>query len=240
MKSVPSRFRAALRAALVTTTLAVALSPGVAGAAPLGKVAADDAPPTIVNQPVATSATLLLSARFAVKATGENLTYQWQRRIGSTWFVIDKPSMPSMWLKRVEIPDDNVAFRVRVSNSAGTVVSRPALLDVTPATSTTTIRVNRESQVYDAPVAERAVVSIVVKAINGTQPRGTLTLSADGSNIGSATLGTASTGGRASLRVKAKLPRGVHQLSVRFSPRTYQEIEWIDGSTSNTITFEVL
>lgn len=237
MKIAPSRLRLTVASAVVTTALAVALSPGVAVAAP-GTVAADDAPPTIVSQPRATSATLLLDARFAVKATGENLTYQWQRRIGSTWVVIDKPSMPSMWLKRVAIPDDNVAFRVRVSNSAGTVVSRPALLDVTPASTTLTISVNRTEHEKGAPTNERGVVTMSVVANNGMPLEGYFALYDGSQQIGGS---TRQTDGQTRIRVPAKVGVGVHQLSARWRPSfadwTYNE--WVSGSTSNAITYTV-
>lgn len=237
MKTVTARIRTAVTATVVTTTLAVVLTPGVAGAATTAKTAADDAPPTIVNQPVAQSATLFLPARFAVKATGENLTYQWQRRIGSTWYAIDKAPIPSMHLKRVVVEDDGAAFRVKVSNGAGTVTSKPALLDVTPATSTTTISINKESQAYDAPREERAIVRVTVRTNNRTKPRGFVALYDGTTSVGVSQ--ELRTDGPTNLRV-FKLSRGVHQLSVRFIPRSYQEVEWIDGSTSDPITFEVL
>lgn len=232
MKTVPPRLRTAFLAALVTTTVAVALSPGVAVAAP-GTVAADDAPPTIVSQPRATSATLLLDARFAVKATGENLTYQWQRRIGSTWVVIDKPSMPSMWLRRVQIVDDATAFRVRVSNSAGTVTSRPAILDVTPTITTTTISIDRAGHVYGAPKEERGLVTISVDSNNGTQTRGIVTLFAGSTRIEQVNVGT---DGRGKARVKAGLAKGSYPITAVYFP-AYDD--WISGSTSNAITYTV-
>ncbi len=98
-------------------------------------VAATAEAPSISVQPAATGVVAGATARFAVTAGGTLLVYQWQTSsdAGSTWVDIAGATAPTLELPAVTLPRDGERLRVRLSNSAGTLLSDTAVLTVTPA-----------------------------------------------------------------------------------------------------------
>ncbi|XP_064381959.1 protogenin A-like isoform X2 [Halichondria panicea] len=91
-------------------------------------------PPTILTQPLnATSVRVGTSSVFLVTAQGESLSYQWLR---NGLDISDTPGRYAGTTSRMltilrAIEDDNMAvFSVNVSNQAGSVISREALITV--------------------------------------------------------------------------------------------------------------
>jgi hypothetical protein len=98
-------------------------------------VAAAVEAPAISVQPAATSVVAGATARFAVTASGTALAYQWQASstAGATWADITGATTPTLELPAVALVRDGERFRVRLSNSAATLLSDAVLLAVTPA-----------------------------------------------------------------------------------------------------------
>ena len=85
--------------------------------------------PKVTNQPDARSVKTGTSVRFSASATGGRLTYQWQARTAEsdTWTnVSGKTSSSYTFTARSK--HTLTEFRLRVSNVAGTVYSKPATL----------------------------------------------------------------------------------------------------------------
>lgn len=113
-----------VRSVRVTVLLLAALlgACGGGGGSPEPPVA-----PAITRQPQPLTVARGETARFAVQATGSDLRYQWQIDGRD----VDGGSAPAVELSSVSAQRDGSALRVRVSNSAGSVVSEAALLRVT-------------------------------------------------------------------------------------------------------------
>ena len=85
--------------------------------------------PTITAQPVAQTVTAGQSATFTVKASGDSLSYQWQRD-GKD---IAGATADTYTLAGAQASDDGAAFAVVVKNAGGTVTSNKATVSVTAA-----------------------------------------------------------------------------------------------------------
>lgn len=103
-----------------------------------------DAAPRITTQPASTSATVGTATTLAVAATGEELTYRWQKRIGSLWLDLQDETGAVLTLARA-VPEDAGSYRVRVTNTAGSVASATAVLTVTRRPSTLSINAPERS-----------------------------------------------------------------------------------------------
>lgn len=91
-------------------------------------------PPTLANQPGPLSVPAGSAANFAVGVSGSGpFTYAWYRG-SSTQPIADTPSLAFIAVS----PADAGSYTVRVTNTAGTVLSSAATLTVTPATETPT------------------------------------------------------------------------------------------------------
>jgi len=90
--------------------------------------------PVITSNVSSTSAVTGTAANFAVTATGTSLAYQWQSSPdGIVWADIVGATAPSYSLVSASLADNGRAYRVVVSNSAGSVTSSMAILTVTAA-----------------------------------------------------------------------------------------------------------
>jgi glucose/arabinose dehydrogenase len=105
------------------------------------------APPAILTQPSAASVPVGQPATFTVDASGDALTYQWQRD------GVDIPgaTAASFTLPAVAAGDDGAQFRVVVSNANGSVTSNPAALDaIQNGVPTAVITSPAEGRLYTA------------------------------------------------------------------------------------------
>jgi pectin methylesterase-like acyl-CoA thioesterase len=87
-------------------------------------------PPSIITQPVNTTVTLGNSASLFVKATGDNLVYQWFKN-GA---LIPGATSAQLVFQNAQV-GDAAAYTVVVGNSSGTITSSPATLLVVSAMS---------------------------------------------------------------------------------------------------------
>ena len=101
--------------------------------------------PTIDTQPASQTVTAGETAEFSVTATGENLSYQWQKITdnGSSWMVITGETNASYTIATTTTYMNDTQYRCVVSNSAGSVESNAATLTVT-AIPTYTITVQTD------------------------------------------------------------------------------------------------
>ena len=113
------------------------------------------APPTIAVHPLDVTVDEGQSAEFRVEARGSQLSYQWQRD------GVDIPgaTLATLTLPVVSLDDAGAVFRVTVSNSAGTVPSLEATLQVSLVLPVIT------SQPSDQSVIEGQPVIFVVEAL---------------------------------------------------------------------------
>ena len=122
---------------------------------------------TAVTAPLITSDVSSISvvagtaANFAVTATGTSLAYKWQGSSdGSTWADIPGATAATYSLASASLADNGRAFRVVVSNSAGSVYSSVAILTVTAATAAPTFTTQPTST--SALVNQQATFTVVV------------------------------------------------------------------------------
>lgn len=158
--------------------------------------------PQITEQPGSVSATVGERVALGVTATGDDLAYQWQRRVGSSWVAAEGETSETLVLDAVEAGDDGARFRVRVANDAGAVVSEPATLTVAAQATTLTLQVQRTSR-----YGER--VAVVVRADGRS---GEVTLAGAG-KARTARLA----GGVARFTLPAKLAVGAHTLRASYA-----------------------
>jgi len=88
--------------------------------------------PTIDTQPASQTVTAGETAEFSVTATGENLSYQWQKITdnGSSWMDITGETNASYTIATTTTYMNDTQYRCVVSNSAGSVESDAATLTV--------------------------------------------------------------------------------------------------------------
>ena len=92
--------------------------------------------PAITVQPADQTVTAPATATFSVTATGTTLAYEWQSSsdAGVTFAAVaGGPNAPSLALSNTTSVQSGLRYRVRVSNSAGSVTSASALLTVNVA-----------------------------------------------------------------------------------------------------------
>lgn len=89
--------------------------------------------PSIVTHPVDQAVVSGTAVTFNVLAQGDALAYEWQRSNdgGASYASIASAASTSYSLT-TGLGDSNALFRVRVTNTGGSVISTPALLTVTP------------------------------------------------------------------------------------------------------------
>lgn len=99
--------------------------------------------PTIVDQPDSVSVAVGENATFTVSATGDELTYQWQKlnTTSASYENISGATSNSYSITSAETTDAGT-FRVVVSNSAGTATSSAATLTVSSDTGGGTVIVD--------------------------------------------------------------------------------------------------
>jgi hypothetical protein len=102
------------------------------------------AAPTITTRPANVSVSAGHPAAFHVIATGDGLSYQWQKRVGSTWVNVSTSNTSSFtgattsnFTITSPVASDAGKYRVIVSNTGGTVKSHSAKLKVTATAPST-------------------------------------------------------------------------------------------------------
>jgi len=85
--------------------------------------------PVITTQPTSVSVDRGAAAGLTVAATGDALTYRWQKQFGSFWFTVEGESGPTLSLPAAA-PGDAGSYRVVVANSAGQVTSHAVTVTV--------------------------------------------------------------------------------------------------------------
>lgn len=171
--------------------------------------------PRIVAQPSSFTASVLREARFSVSATGTDLAYRWQRRVGSSWVDLSDERAAVLTLPRVTADDHGARLRVRVSNGVGSVTSATVRLAVEAAATTARTSRSKSSQKYGASASRRVMLTVRVAADNGTRPTGRVRFYDGTRRIGSVKV----TSGRARLRVPRRLAVGPHRIRAVFTPR---------------------
>jgi hypothetical protein len=93
--------------------------------------------PGITTQPVAQTVAPGGNALFSVSASGTALSYQWLSSSNlSTWVEVNGATGPTLLLSSVPLSLHGTSYRVRVSNTVGTVFSNAVPLSVTSAPDT--------------------------------------------------------------------------------------------------------
>ncbi|WP_418057922.1 HtaA domain-containing protein [Pimelobacter simplex] len=158
--------------------------------------------PQITTQPASVTATAGDPVTLQVSATGPDLTYQWQRRVGSSWVAAEGETSAQLTLDAVEAGDHGARFRVKVANRAGAVVSEAAVLSVTPRTTDLTLSVAGPSAYGKAAV-------VVVRAPGRT---GEVRLTGAGRDRSAALVA-----GVARFTLPARLAVGTHALRASYA-----------------------
>ncbi|HSW22803.1 MAG TPA: hypothetical protein VLJ62_08550, partial [Burkholderiaceae bacterium] len=122
--------------------------------------------PAIVQQPQSLTVPAEMSASFSVQATGGSLSYRWEHAPRGGTFVAHPNcgDAATCTLSNTSLGDDGTAFRVLVSNNAGSVLSDDALLTVRLNPGAALVRLqggNRHS------IALRADATLLAWGANG-------------------------------------------------------------------------
>jgi Immunoglobulin I-set domain len=124
------RLKRVARTALAALAVGLTLVSCGGGGGTSDPIAPAALPPQITTQPQAPSAADGAPAFFSVAASGNGLSYQWQRNsnpvAGATGNTLTLPA--------VALADDGARFAVVVSNAGGSVTSDAVTLTVTPVT----------------------------------------------------------------------------------------------------------
>jgi hypothetical protein len=127
--------------------LVMAIAAALAGCGGSGGSTPDDGgggtitAPVINDQPDSLTVAPGGNAAFSVVATGQELTYRWQKADSGTWGNISGATSSTYTITGVDA-DDAGSFRVLVSNSAGTATSTTATLTVPSGTGGGTVIVD--------------------------------------------------------------------------------------------------
>ncbi len=119
--------------------------------------------PAITVQPADQTVTAPATATFSVTATGTTLAYEWQSSsdAGLTFTpVAGGPNAPSLAVTNTAASQNGQRYRVRVSNSAGSVTSSSALLTVNAAPSAPSFTAQPASQTIVAGAAASFTVAV--------------------------------------------------------------------------------
>jgi autotransporter passenger strand-loop-strand repeat protein len=107
------------------------------------------AAPTITTQPGNVTVAAGQPANFKVVATGEGLSYQWQKLVGSSWVNVGTGNTSGFtgattanFTITSPVASDTGKYRVVVSNIGGTATSNPATLTITAAAAPPTVTQN--------------------------------------------------------------------------------------------------
>ncbi len=125
----------------------------VGGASPSSNVitaTTPAAPPVITTQPANLTVTYGGNATFTVAATSSTtLSYQWQRNNAD----ITGATSASYTLNSVQVADNSAVYKVKVTNSVGTVTSSTATLTVTIPVPTITVQPQSQSALTGTQVS---------------------------------------------------------------------------------------
>jgi hypothetical protein len=132
----PSRGSEDFAKQIITTisTLVVSISAfyfGSSTAISAQKSAQTPSAPVISKQPADVSVSAGQPAEFSVEATGPNLSYQWQKVVGSGATDISGATKNTYRIPSVTAADTGSAFACKITNPGGTVTSTAAKLTVT-------------------------------------------------------------------------------------------------------------
>ena len=134
--------------------------------------------PTIGTQPASQTVTKGNTATFSVAATGEKLSYQWQRSTdnGQSWTDIDGATDATYTVEATTTSMSGYQYRCVVSNSAGSVTSSAATLTVNAATVPVT-GVSLTPASLSLFTGDTAILTATVKPENATNKNVTWTSS---------------------------------------------------------------
>lgn len=188
--------------------------------------------PVIALQPSSVSAIVGTAAQLRVTATGSDLSYLWQRKVGSSWIDLSDERSATLTLPATTLADGGAQLRVKVSNSAGSVTSAGATLTVKSARTTATISRSKGSQKIKAPAKRRVLLRVRVTSEDGASPTGRVRFYDGSRKIGTAQVRN----GKAQLRVPASLKRGTHRITATYEPSVVGRFA---GSTTKVVTVKV-
>jgi uncharacterized protein (TIGR02145 family)/uncharacterized repeat protein (TIGR02543 family) len=117
-------------------------------------------PPSIITHPRNQTVTEGNSATFTLEASGEQLSYQWQKDSTD----IDDATDSSYKTPVCFLADDNTEYRCIVTNSAGEIISQTAVLSVVQEEIAPEITLNPVDQVVS--VGESATFSVIATGTN--------------------------------------------------------------------------
>jgi hypothetical protein len=106
-------------------------------------VSAGAAPPTIATQPASIEVAEGAAASLTVAATGDGLTYQWFKGIGSTRTAVSGATTASLALTAAKIENAGY-YSVDVKNSVGSLSSGLAKISVLPTTTDRLVLLNED------------------------------------------------------------------------------------------------
>lgn len=121
-------------------------------------------PPRLPVQPGNQSVTAGANAVFSVTASGTSLSYQWQTSLnGVTWTDVPGATQATLALTAVTVADNGKRYRVRVSNSGGSVFSSAVELTVSPAPRLPEI--TAQPAAASVPVGQSAIFSVTANGL---------------------------------------------------------------------------
>ena len=194
--------------------------------------------PAITVQPADQSVTAPATATFSVTATGTTPAYEWQASTdaGVTFApVAGAPNGPTLAVTGTTVAQSGQRFRVRVSNSAGSVISSAALLTVTTAPAAPSFTTQPTSQTIVAGAAVTFTVAATGSPTLAIQWRIDGTALANGLQAGGVCTGATAAGATSATLTLTAVPIGCS--GAVFSAVASNGVN--PGATSNGATLTV-
>lgn len=160
------------------------------------------------SQPASASTGVGSSVVFSAEAKGTDVTYQWQKKAGSTWADIAGATSFALTVTPTSISEDGTQYRVQIGDASNDINSSVATLDVVLGASTVSVPATA-TQIVGAT----SLLTVTVGAGNSVVPTGTVTVSEGGTTVVSGAL----VGGTSTLTLPASLSAGSHALTVSYS-----------------------
>ena len=175
--------------------------------------------PTIGTQPVSQTVTAGNTATFTVAATGEKLSYQWQRSTdnGQNWTDISEAKAATYNTAATTTSMNGYQYRCVVSNSAGSVTSSAATLTVTQPVTGVTL----DKNTLELYTGDTASLIATVQPDNATNQN--VTWSSDNTNVATVESGnvTAVSAGTATITVTTEDGQKTATCKVTVTDKTY-------------------
>ena len=158
-------------------------------------------------QPVSASTAVGEAVVFSAEAKGTNVTFQWQKRVSTTWSDIEGANTFALSVTPTSVEENGTQYRVQIGDSSNDLNSSVATLSVEKGTSTLTAGAVASSY------GTAGVLNVTAVGGDALEATGTVTVKEGATTVATASL----VEGAAAISLPALLAVGAHTLTVEYS-----------------------